>query len=166
MTDREAIEHQLDRVLAFFPRVDAKLAGLFAVNSTLVTISALNVAAGDLTRWYIGVPAAALLLVLVLSFVELYHCNFPQLSGGDRSLIYFAEIGKRTEANYIDEYESANSADYNRDLLGQIWRNSSILSEKYAALAKAIRLTLASLVPFVWFISATAIQHSRIPLLG
>jgi hypothetical protein len=48
MKDLNVIEAQLTRVLSFFPRVDTKVAGLFTVNSAVLTISALNVQAGDL----------------------------------------------------------------------------------------------------------------------
>jgi hypothetical protein len=165
MKDLAVIEAQLDRVLGFFPRVDTKAAGLFTVNSAILTISALNVEAGDLKQWYVAVPGAFMLILLVASYAFLYRCNFPQLEGGQGSVIYFAEIQKRTETTFVADYEGTSDADYRRDLLGQVWRNSHILCDKYQSVAWAIRLTLATLLPFAIFLVMTAIEHTRTPIL-
>lgn len=166
MKDLEVIEAQLSRTMSFFPRIDAKVAGLFAINSTILTVSALNVETGDLVRWQVAVPGTLLLLLLIASFTHLYRCHFPNLDGGEGSLIYFKAISTRTEVTYKAEYEAASDANYRGDLLGQIWRNSCILAQKYDALAKAINLTLAALLPFVIFLVVTAIEHTRLPVVS
>lgn len=166
MKDLDVVEAQLTRVLGFFPRVDTKVAGLFTVNSAILTISALNVEAGDLLRWYIAVPGAFLVIGLIASYTFLYKCNFPELAGGQGSLVYFSEITERTEPKYKTEFEAVSEADYRSDMLGQIWRNSHILAEKYKAIAMAIRLTLATLMPFTVFLVMTAIEHTRMPVVN
>lgn len=160
------IEAQLARILGFFPRVDAKASGLFAVNSAIMTIGALNIEFGDLRYWYVSIPGAVTIALLVASFIFLYRANFPQLKGGEGSLIYFMEIRKRTEKKFIDEYLAVSEKDYQADLLGQVWRNSEILSQKYEDVAVATKLTLAALCPFLLFLVATAMQNSRVPLVG
>lgn len=165
MKDLIMIEAQLSRVLNFFPRVDSKVAGLFTVNAAILTVSALNVQAGDLKLWFIAIPGVLLLLGLIASYTFLYRCNFPDLKGGQGSLVFFSEIQKRTESKFIEEYEAVSDADYRADMLGQIWRNSNILNEKYRAIAIAIRLTLATLLPFAIFLVMTAIEHSRVPVV-
>ncbi len=159
------IEAQLARVLSFFPRVESKAAGLFAINSAILTIGALNVHSGDLRHWYVAVPGVLMLIALAVSYTFLYRCNFPQIDGGQGSLIFFGEIKNRSEANFIKQYEDVSEADYRADLLGQIWRNSQILSQKYEAMSVAIRLTLATLLPFAIFLIMTAVEHSRFPLV-
>lgn len=166
MKDLVAIEAQLTRTLSFFPRVDTKVSGLFTVNSAILTISALNVEAGDLSRWYITVPGAFLLIGIIASYTFLYKCNFPELEGGQGSLVYFSAIKERTESKYRAEYEAVSDADYRADMLGQVWRNSHILADKYKAIAMAIRLTLATLVPFTVFLVMTAIEHTRLPVVS
>lgn len=166
MNDLAAVEAQLTRILEFFPRVDTKVAGLFTVDAAILTVSAINVEAGDLRHWYVAIPGLLVALGLIGSFTFLYQCNFPQLEGGQGSLVYFAEIKKRTEATYISEIEAVSEAAYRRDLLGQIWRNSVILCDKYIAIARAIRCTLGTLLPFCVFLVMTAIEHSRVPVLG
>jgi hypothetical protein len=166
MQDLKTIEDQLTRTLGFFPRVDAKAAGLFAVNSAMMTVAILNVTVTDLAIWYVGVPAALTLLGLISSYVFLYRCNFPDLSGGNGSLLYFVEIQKRTEAVFITDYLAADDGTYRRDLLGQIWQNSKILCAKYKAIAAAIRLSLAALVPFVLLLAAESYVHATMPKVG
>lgn len=104
---------------------------------------------------------AFLIIGLIASFTFLYKCNFPELEGGQGSLVYFAAIKGRTESTYKAEFEAVSDADYRADMLGQIWRNSHVLADKYKAIAMAIRLTLATLVPFTVFLVMTAIEHSR-----
>ena len=166
MKDSDIIEAQLTRVLNFFPRVDTKIAGLFTVNSAIVTISALNVEAGDLKEWYIAVPGILMIVGLLASYFFLYRANFPNLSGGQGSLVYFSTISDRTEANFIAEFEAVTDVQYRSDMLGQIWRNSHILCEKYKAISVAVRITLATLLPFAIFLTMTAIQHSRVPVVN
>jgi hypothetical protein len=165
MKDIQIIEAQLARVLSFFPRVDTKVAGLFSVNSVVLTISALNVEAGDFLRWYIAVPGAFLAIGLIASYAYLYKCNFPELEGDQASLIYFGAIKARTESTYKAEYEAIGDEQYRSDMLGQVWRNSRILSDKYKAIAMAIRCTLATLVPFTIFLVMAAIEHTRLPVV-
>jgi hypothetical protein len=165
MKDLAVIERQLDRVQSFFPRVDTKMAGIFAVDATILTISAINVDARDLTRWYVDVPGAFMVSGLIASITFLYRCNFPDLNGGQGSLIYFVSIQNRTEGKFREEFEACSDDAYRADVLEQIWRNSQIICYKYRALAQAIRLTLATLVPFAILLVMSAVDHSRIPLV-
>lgn len=81
-------------------------------------------------------------------------------------MVYFSAIQDRTETKFKDEFEAINEADYRSDMLGQVWRNSHILCEKYRAIAVAIRITLATFLPFAIFLVMTAIEHTRMPVIG
>lgn len=50
MKDLDIIQRQLDRVLGFFPRVEARINALFGVNTLILIIAALNVSARVQTR--------------------------------------------------------------------------------------------------------------------
>lgn len=165
MKDLQVIASQLDRVLGFFPRVDTKAAGLFTVNSAMLTIAALNVRPDDLKLWYVGLPMALTIAGLIASYVFLYRSNFPNTGGGEGSLIHFVQVQKRTEANYLEEYLSADEERYRRDMLGQVWRNSQILCGKYNDVAKALRFTGVALIPFCILLSATSYLHAAVPLM-
>jgi hypothetical protein len=138
----------LDLVLSFFSRVESKISFLFGLNTALLGISYVNIALDQVTKWYVAIPLVCFLGLIAVSFVHLYFASFPQLKGGSGSIFFFGEIAKRTEANYIREYEGKTQAEKRADLLGQVWRNSEILTQKFARLRSAFVLTLSSL-PFL-----------------
>lgn len=165
MKDIDIIQGQLDRVLGFFPRVEARINALFGVNTLILIVASLNVSAGDLRLWYVTIPGALLLLGLLVSYYHLFHANFPNDKGGEDSLIFFKEIQKRTEANYIAEFLDCSEPALRNDLLGQVWRNSSIVCEKYRRVKLAIIATAFSIVPLLVFLAVTGAIHARIPLV-
>lgn len=165
MKDIDVIERQLDRVLGFFPRVEARINALFGVNTLILIIAALNVSAGDLRLWYVTAPGSLFLVGLIVSYYHLFRAHFPDDSGGEESLVFFKEIQKRTEANYIADFLECSEATLRNDLLGQVWRNSCIVCEKYQRVKLAITATALSIAPFVAFLIITGTIHARIPLL-
>lgn len=164
MKDIDLIQCQLDRVLGFFPRVEARINALFGANTLILIIAALNVAAEDLRLWYVTIPGSLLLIGLLVSYYHLFRANFPDDHGGEKSLIFFKEIQKRTEANYIAEFLDCSEATLRNDLLGQVWRNSCIVCQKYQRVKLAIIATALSIAPFVIFLVVTGTIHARIPL--
>jgi hypothetical protein len=164
MKDIDVIQRQLDRVLGFFPRVEARINALFGANTLILIIAALNVAADDLRLWYVTIPGSLLLIGLLVSYYHLFRANFPDDNGGEKSLIFFKEIQKRTEANYIAEFLDCSEATLRNDLLGQVWRNSCIVCQKYQRVKLAIIATALSIAPFVIFLVVTGTIHDRIPL--
>ena len=95
--------------------------------------------------------AVALLPVALIcgSLWHLYKGAFPSLEGGALSLIYFREIAKRTEAKFIDEFIKQSEEEYLKDMLGQVWRNSEILKEKFDHLKYAFILLALAILPWV-----------------
>jgi len=100
--------------------------------------------------WQALIPLTAFLLV-GNSIWQLYKGAFPNLTGGNSSLIYFREIARRTGAKFIDEFIAQNETAYVRELLGQAWRNSEILVEKFNHLRLAF--VLMALAVFPWTVS-------------
>ncbi len=166
MNDIDAIQRQMDRVLGFFPRIEARINGLFGVNTVILAIGALNVASPDLNLWFVSVPGVFAMAGLMMSYAFLYRANFPDVNGGQGSLVYFAEIQKRTEANYLAELTACSNERFREDLVAQIWRNSQILCAKYVFVRYAIVATTLSLLPFFIFLAVTASIHSRVPLFN
>lgn len=166
MKDIDVIQRQMDRVLGFFPRVEARINGLFGVNTLIVAVGALNVSAPDLKLWFVTVPGLLALAGLLMSYAFLYRAYFPDVKGGQGSLVYFAEIEKRTEANYRSELLACSDEGFREDLIGQIWRNSQILCTKYVFVRKAVIATTLSFFPFFIFLAATASIHVRLPILN
>jgi len=63
--------------------------------------------------------------------------------------VYFREIAKRTEAKFIDEFLAQDETVYVKDVLGQVWRNSQILDEKFNHLKRAFVFMALAALPCV-----------------
>jgi len=155
---------QLDRVLGFFPRVDSKISALFAVDTGMLALLAMNAQAADFGSWYIVALNAISVLLLGTSIVFLYRASFPQMKGGSGSLVYFREIGKLTEANYIGAMSAYDDERLARDLMGQVWRNSEILTEKFEALKHAFWAAGAALLPWLGALTAASLNHAALAI--
>jgi hypothetical protein len=156
----EVATKQLDRVLTFFPRVETKASFLFGMNTAVLGAMAVNLRISDFYIWYFVVPAALAFFCIVGSLYFVYHCMFPHLKGGARSLIYFREIAARTEADYVDEFLKQDDEKHARDLLGQVWRNSEILKIKFDSMRIAFILIILALIPWTIFLVTAALSHS------
>lgn len=166
LIDVETHERQLDRVQSFFPRIDAKVSALFAISAGQIAVAVLNLTVDDLTLWWIVAPLAIFLACVVYVFVHLYLCTYPHLNGGNSSLIYFGEIAKLREAEYIERYGALTKDELKTDLAGQIWRNSEIASCKYLYLKRATIAAMISLIPWTLFLLATSLSNWRVPTIG
>lgn len=171
MTERrmmtlETAERQLDRIQSFFPRIDAKVSALFAIAAGQIAIAAVNLSIDDWRRWWVAVPAAAFILIVGWALLNLYRCAFPHLEGGNQSLVYFNEIAKLRESEYIDRYTAVSQADLLNDITGQIWRNAEIVKCKYGYLKRATIAAMLSLIPWTCLLAATSLTHWKMPALS
>jgi hypothetical protein len=149
----ESARSQLDRVLSFFQRVDGKASVVLAVDTGMLAFLVAHVPAPHLLTWWeIAVPTLTVVL-LAISLWFLYKGAFPNLEGGSASLVYFREIAGRTEARFIEEFSKQSLADHCKDLLGQVWRNSEILKEKFDCLKVACIFLAVAILP--WIVSLT-----------
>ncbi|WP_092184325.1 Pycsar system effector family protein [Devosia sp. YR412] len=161
--DLEECERHLDRVQSFVPRVDTRVSALFAISSAQAAVAALNLQVFDLTIWWIGLPAALYFFTLAWTLWHLYWCTHPTLKGGAGSLVYFGEIAKRTETNFIADFGGASAEDIKRDVLAQTWRNAQIVSEKYGHLKFASAGIAAGLFPWLAILLAATAQRGILP---
>lgn len=126
-----AARDQLNLILGFFARVDTKLSVVLGVDlSMLGLLSAKAPAMQDITSnaW----SAATLFLIAAgMSLTHLYQGSFPNVRGGEKSLVFFREIAKLDESKYIDAFSTLSTDDLTTDLLSQSWRNAVILKEKF-----------------------------------
>lgn len=73
--------------------------------------------------------------------------------------MYFGEIAKRTEVDFIEKYGSAPEEQLKRDLLGQVWRNAEIVTAKYRHLKQASAGVAAGLAPWLAILLAATVQR-------
>lgn len=156
-------ERQLDRTQLFFPRVDSKETGLFAVAAAEMALLLVNVNFDDLKIWYVAIPVVFTVLLLLWVFACLHRCAHPETRGGAGSLIYFQEIAARTETNYVMEYLASTEESLTANIAGQTWRNSEILKHKFDCVKKASVALACSLLPFFLALLALSLLHSKLP---
>ena len=143
-------ENLLALVLGFFPRADAKNSVVLAVDTAMVGYLAAHIPPlNSLTPWECVGPVLTFVLQGI-SIWHLYKGAFPTLEGGGGSFVYFREIAKKTEAKFIDEFTQQSEGAYVRDVLGQAWRNSEILSEKFEHLKTAFAMLACAVVPWAF----------------
>lgn len=157
---------QLDRVLGFFDRVEAKASTIFAVDTGLLALMALNTRPADLPVWYVTGPALVALALILASIYSVYRSSFPALNGGGGSLVYFREIAKRTEARFIEEHLTQTEDQRVRDVLAQVWRNSEILTIKFDNVKRAFTFAALAIIPWTVFLVVTAVRNASAPVLG
>lgn len=139
---------QLNLVLSFFSRVDSKASVVLALDTAMAGYLASRLpSAKAIPSWLLPFPILAFVLI-GLSIWKLYRVTFPNLIGGNRSLVYFREIAARTESKFIDEFAAQVEGDYAKDLLGQAWRNSEILVAKFGHLKLAFIFMALAVAPW------------------
>lgn len=147
--DLKDSREQLSLVLSFFPRVDAKLSTLLAIDTGMLAALAASFPPAENFHWWLAIAPAATVLLLGLSYFYLYRGGFPDVKGGHDSFVYFAAIANRTESKFIDGYVAQNHEDMRRDVLGQVWRNSEILAAKYRCLKASFLWMASAVLPWV-----------------
>ena len=159
---------QLNRVLGFFPRVDAKISVLLSVAIAMLALLASKAPLKEL-HWNSrpALVAYVALALIALSLFLLYQASFPRLAGGRRSLLYFREIAKRKETAFIAEFSEQTEEAYLKDMLAQVWRNSEILKQKYDYIKYSFIVLLCALPPWLTALAMFASLNSdpQTPLL-
>lgn len=153
---------ELDRVLGFFSRVETKAAFVFALDTALLATTATNLEFNDLNLCTVVLPAMVTCGLAGMSIYYVYQCYFPHLRGHSfPSLIYFGDIAKLKESDFVDQFRKLDEEKYISDVLGQIWRNSEILKIKFDAVATALQLAIVAMVPWITFLVAATVTHAR-----
>ena len=149
---------QLDRLMNFYPRGDAKATSIFAFNVTLLTLLALNFPFANPTL-FLSCMAGATILPILLSVICLYGVFFPHLKGGEtHSAVYFADIAKTSLADYTCRLKTQTEEELLDDLACQIQRNSQILANKFDAVAQASVYAGIAVLPWLAFVASVALS--------
>jgi len=154
----EVATSELDRVLGFFPRADAKGSVLLAIDTGMLAVLASNLPASSSFDYWLLVTVVPVVSIAI-SLWHLYMGAFPSLEGGRGSLIYFREISKRTEDRFIEEFTELSEEAYLKDILGQVWRNSEILKTKFDHISTAFNWTAFAILPWVGSLVLLAVHY-------
>lgn len=166
MNDQDAAKaahNELTRVLGFFARMDSKATALFAISGGMIGVVALNLKIEHFANPWLATPVVLTVIGVVFAMVELYRSSFPNLEGGERSLIYFREIAARTEVDYIRDFYVLTDEAYAKELLAQNWRNSKILRMKFDRLKVAFVTIAVTLIPWTAFLVGCSVVSRSLP---
>ncbi|GFE87310.1 Pycsar system effector family protein [Steroidobacter agaridevorans] len=139
---------RLTHVLSFFDRVDTKLSVVLGVNVALLGVLTTQMEALKEISALGWVATGMYSVLTAFSFFFLYRGSFPQLDGGEGSLIYFAQIAKRSPAGFIAEFRAQTPEFLLGDVLEQLRNNAAIAADKFRYLCLAYRLMALSLIPW------------------
>lgn len=146
--------------MGFFGRVESKASVVLALDTGMLAVLAANVPSPKYFEWKMIFAIVPVILIGV-SYWFLFRISFPDLKGGTSSLIYFREIAKRTEHKFIEEFKALDESAYINDLLGQVWRNSEILSKKFDLLRAAFVLMLWAVIPWLVSVALFALKNNE-----
>jgi hypothetical protein len=145
----EIAKNQLSIVLSFFPRVDSQASVLLAVDIAMMATLTSNAPSLKSIECYMLFALTPALLLIVSSVYNLYFLAYPRLQEPPgQSVVYFKQIAKRNLNEYQAAFSSITEEEYLKDL-GQIWKNSEILNEKYKHLTLAFKFLVAALIPWI-----------------
>ncbi len=144
-----ASKDELQLVLSFFPRVESKFSVILAIDTGMIGFLAANAPPFRAFSTWMLLSNGATVLLLAASLALLYRGSFPNLKGGESSLVYFREIAKRREHHFIETFSAQTEKQYGHDLLAQVWRNSEILTVKYDSLKLAFTFLALAILPWI-----------------
>ena len=151
-----AAQSQLNLVLGFFGRVDTKLSVVLGINLALLGVLFTKILSTEKISILSLVAAGVFVILVTLSFVQLYRGSFPTLEGGHASIVFFREIQKKSEAEFIRAYRETTAEALAEDYLGQAWRNSKILTMKFDRLKSSYVLMAWAILPWAFTIISLA----------
>ena len=157
---------QLDRLLEFFSRVDAKATFFFAVVVAMLGVVAANFPVRDVVSLD-GLAGGLSVIFLAVATLRIYEALFPHLDGPQRSsLLYFCDIAAFKEDEYVERLKAVGTETVIADAASQAWRNAEILTIKFNKVRAAFRWMVASLPVWLLFLLFVAVREGKAPLLG
>lgn len=155
---------QLAMILSFFPRVDAKLSTVLAVDTAMMATLSASVPVLQKVSWYMAVTPIVASAMMMVSYVFLYRGGFPNLKGGHSSVVYFKDIAAKNESAFIEAFERHTPESLRKDVLAQIWRNSEILSQKFHSLRLAFVWMALAAIPWSISLAVFAMQRANVQI--
>lgn len=152
LNERERLQaawNQLNLVLSFFPRIDAKLSVALGINLSMLALAGSRMPTlNTMTGWML-LTASIFATVIAASFYHVWKGSFPDLNGGTNSIVYFKSIARMSESAFRQAYNATDPLELTNDVLNQVWRNSQILDCKFSSLRKAFVATIFAAIPWV-----------------
>lgn len=163
----ELANGKLNRIHEEFERLAFKGSAILAINLSMLALVALNYPA---TKHFEHTYLIGLLpiLTIVISMVYLYRSQYPDFKGTKsstfygKSLFYYREISQLSENEFATKFLSLSETEATKEILSQVWRVSSVLTQQYNYLKWAIIWTTVSSIPWLFVLGFYAWQNSKI----
>ena len=163
ITALEASE-QLDRVLGFFARAEAKASAILAIDLGILGVCAVNTKWQNFCDLAVFIEGVGLLVLLGTSLWFAYWTHFPELRESVSSLVYFGDIAKMERDAYVKRITEMSHDEYMKQLYTQVWRNSEIVSSKFAYVKYAFWATAAAMPVWVLYLMTVATLNMQFVL--
>lgn len=148
-------ERNLDRLLTWISRVDAKAGFAFVVLTALATSLATRLPTFDMMSGLVASTALAAFTLFGASLWCLVVVALPRTRANGESLFFFGTIASKSIDQYRAGFQDLTTKQAVQDLLEQAHRNAEILSTKFRYLQLSYRYLYAAF-PF-WLIAILAI---------
>lgn len=140
----------LERQLQWIAAAEVKIG--FVITLDLAMLAALGAIVMDMDKIPLEIGllfllTTATLFASILSAAESFK---PNLSGPEKSLIFFGKIGCEVSDDYLGLFKQQTDDEHLDDCLLQVHRNAQIASAKFKSVNLAIRWGVVALP--LWFI--------------
>jgi hypothetical protein len=147
----DAAKWLFERTLGWIATADVKVGVAVAIDVAMVGGLAAAVGASDSharTAWaYLAITAATSGIALALFCAAM--AAIPRMPGPVSSMIFFARISERSEADFSNEFSKLSGADFLKDLTCQIHRNAQIATAKHQWIRKGLLWSFAAAIPWI-----------------
>ena len=140
---------QLTQLLEQYPRIDDKISVVIGGTLGMAALLILNIPPFSGFNAWMALGALITAAAMSGSFWHSHKALFPRFEKGNQSLIFFREIAARSEYDFIDQHLAQDRTRLAKDVLGQIWRNSRIITYKFDHLKQAFYYMAWSVIPWM-----------------
>jgi len=146
--------NQLNLVLGFFSRIDAKLSVVLGIDLGMLALAGSRMPTLDTMTCWMLLTTTMFAPAIAVSFYHIWKGAFPDLSGGTGSVVYFKSIARMSESAFRQAYNVKGHSELADDILSQVWRNSTILDSKFSSLRRAFVATIFAVIPWIGLLVA------------
>lgn len=142
----------LERNLGWIATAETKVGVVVAINTAMLgglgaAFSSAEVAVRTQYWAFLLTMAAAMLLGAGLFFAAM--AVLPRVAGPSKSLLFFGQVGSRTDFDYISNFKSASVDELLEDWTAQIHRNAQIACAKFKWVRLGMLWSFLAILP--WF---------------
>lgn len=142
-----------ERTIGWIATSDVKVGVAMALDTAMLGGLAAAFSASEphmrTTACYLAVLVASGGMVIAMFCAGM--AAIPRMLGPVKSMIFFARVAEKKEADYVNEFAQMNEKDFLADIATQIHRNSQIANEKHMWVRKSLIWSFLSAIP--WIIS-------------